>query len=148
MKAKKRARLRVAITFSQPSLTQQHSKDEVDINNIMARYVRTGVLDHVQKYQPQYTENTGMDYHTSMNMIRKADEMFLDLPSQAREQFGNDPAKFMDFVHNPENHGQLAEMGLTQNQMSPPSDNPPPPPAKPAEQKKPTSEPAPASNAE
>ena len=48
-----------SITFTQPTLAQQHSKDEVDINLIMARYIKTGVLDHVAKYQPQYSENLG-----------------------------------------------------------------------------------------
>lgn len=111
-------------TFTQPTLAQQHSKDEVDINNIMARYIKTGVIDHVARYQPQYTENTMQDYHESLNIIHKANAMFSDLPSAVRKQFDNDPAKFMDFVHNPDNHSKLREMGLTETPMSPPSDNP------------------------
>ena len=76
---KKLKNRRFSITFTQPSLTQQHSKDETDINKIMARYIKTGVIDHVAKYQPQYTENSEVDYHNSLNIILKADEMFSEL---------------------------------------------------------------------
>jgi len=139
-------RNRVQKTFTQPTLTQQHSKDEVDINNIMARYVKTGVLDHVSKYQPQYIETTQCDYHESMNIIRKADEMFLDLPATVRKKFDNDPGKFLTFVENPENHSKLAEMGLTKTPISPPGDNPPTDPA-PCPTTETPSDPAPASPA-
>ena len=104
-----------AIKFTQPSLTQQHSKDQVDINNIMARYIKTGVLDHVAKYQPQYRDNNATDYQESMNIVIKADEMFSELPAQARKHFDNDPAAFLDFVQDPANHDKLHELGLTEN---------------------------------
>lgn len=136
-----------SITFTQPTLTQQHSKDECDINKIMARYVKTGVLDHVAKYAPQYTENNEVDYHNSMNIVLRANEMFADLPSPVRLRFENDPGQFLEFVNNPDNHSQLAEMGLTNTPMSPPSDNPAPPTAPPGQQaspETPPSEPAPA----
>lgn len=101
-----------AIKFTQPTLAQQHSKEEVDINNIMKRYIKTGVIDHVTKYKPQYTENTMQDYQTSQNIIIKADNMFQELPSQVRKQFDNDPGRFLEFVSDEKNHDKLAEMGL------------------------------------
>lgn len=110
-----------AITFTQPTLAQQHTKDAVDINQIMARYIKTGVLDHVTKYQPQYTDNTMQDYQQSQNIIIKADLMFSELPSQVRKNFGNDPAAFLDFVSDESNHDKLAEMGLTQPQAERPA---------------------------
>lgn len=100
-----------AITFSQPTLTQQHSKDETDINKIMARYIKTGVIDHLAKYQPQYTDNNAIDYHESQNIIIKANDMFGDLPSSIRREFDNDPAKFLDYVQDPENHENLENLG-------------------------------------
>lgn len=136
-----------AIYFTEPTMTQQHSKDEVDINKIMARYIKTGVIDHVQKYQPQYTENNEVDYHESMNVIRKADEMFLELPSSVRKTFHNDPAKFLEFVNDENNIDKLSEMGLTSKTKSPTGDKTTAPPAKTAEPKTPPSEPAPASDA-
>ena len=117
-----------AIKFTQPSLTQQHSKDQVDINNIMKRYIKTGVLDHVAKYQPQYRDNNATDYQESMNIVIKADEMFSELPAQARKHFDNDPAAFLDFVQDPANHDKLHELGLTD---APPPSAPAPAASKP-----------------
>lgn len=133
-----------SMRFTQPSLTQQHSKDEVDINLIMARYIKTGVIDHVAKYQPQYTENSQQDYHQSMNIILKSNEMFAELPSSVRKQFSNDPAAFLDFVNDESNHDKLQDMGLTN---TPPNTtpNPDPPADKPPEPKITPDDPAPAS---
>ncbi len=108
-KLKMKTNRKYAITFSQPTLTQQHSKDETDINKIMARYIKTGVIDHVAKYQPQYLDNTDIDYHQSQNIIIKADAMFSELPSSVRREFSNDPAAFLKFVNDPENHDKLED---------------------------------------
>lgn len=135
-----------SITFTQPTLTQQHSKDEVDINKIMARYIKTGVIDHVAKYQGQYTDNNETDYHTSQNILIKADAMFAELPATVRKNFDNDPASFLQFVSNEENHSKLQEMGLTNTPPSPLSDNTPATdlPVKPTKAKAAPGEPAPA----
>ena len=104
----------------------------------MARYIKTGVIDHVAKYEPQYSVNTDVDYHQSMNIIIKADEMFGDLPSAVRKQFENDPAQFLKFVSNPDNISKLAEMGLTDQPYNPTPVEPPAPDpttAKPSESK-------------
>lgn len=126
-----------SIIFTQPTLTQQHSKDQVDINNIMKRYIKTGVLDHVAKYQPQYRDNNATDYQESMNIVIKADEMFSELPAQARKHFNNDPAAFLDYVQNPANHDTLHELGLT---------DPPAPTQHPVKPTETQSEPAPAAS--
>lgn len=144
------AKRKHSITFTQPSLTQQHQKEEVDINNIMARYIKTGVIDHVNKYQGQYTENRETDYHSALNLINRANSMFLDLPSQVREKFKNDPGAFLDFVENPDNHEKLREMGLTNSQPKTITDNevsPSPTPSPVGQQANTPSETAPASPA-
>ena len=54
--------------------------------------------------------NTATDYHESMNILIKADEMFSELPSSVRLKFNNDPASFLTFVNNPNNLPALAEI--------------------------------------
>lgn len=86
------------IDFStSPSMTKQSFKAECDINNILVKYQKTGVFDHVKKYEPQYFDATETDYHEAMNTVVQAQEMFEDLPSKAREYFNNDPASFLKF---------------------------------------------------
>lgn len=91
---------------------KQSFKDECDINKIMARFQKTGILDHYTKHAPQYMDIPAIDYHEALNIIATAESMFEELPSEARKKFDNDPEKFLEFVQNPANAEQLADLGL------------------------------------
>lgn len=98
-----------------PSRTEQAHKDETDINRIMKKYEKTGLLNHVNQYQGDYGDFTDApDYQTALNRVMEANEMFMTLPSAIRKQFGNDPASFVEFVGNPQNAQQLIDMGLAE----------------------------------
>lgn len=129
-----------AMTFTQKSRVQQHQKDETDINKIMARYVKTGVIDHINTHQPHYGDNTALDYQQSLNIILHAENMFAELPAQARKHFDNNPETFLKFVEDPSNHDKLYDLGLSNSPMKP--ETTPDPLVKPAEPKAATSEPA------
>lgn len=99
------------------SMTHQEFKDECDINFLMKRYMKTGVLDHVNKYQGQYGDFIGAESYLEARLkIQEANEAFETLPSDLRYQFANDPAQFLDFVQNPDNVDKLVEMGLATKQ--------------------------------
>ena len=85
------------------SLTEQHHKPHVDINNIMARYIKTGTLDHVRTYEGQYSELPEADFHDAATKVAEARSMFEELPSQMRKHFDNDPARFLAFCEHHEN---------------------------------------------
>lgn len=90
--------------FPKQSLAKQSFKDECNINNIMQRFEKDGLVDHVNKFNGDYADALGVeDYHTSLNQVMAAKEAFLTLPSRVRANFDNDPGRFMDFVDNPEN---------------------------------------------
>lgn len=95
------------------SMTQQHMKESCDINVIMKKYEKTRLLEHVNHRQGQYGDFTlAPDYHTALNQLHAAQEMFMELPSKLRERFANDPGNFLDFVSNPENVDEMRELGL------------------------------------
>lgn len=98
----------------EPSMTKQSFKEECDINNIMAKYRATGLIDVGTKLKEgHYADLADMpDYHTSMNVVIAAQAAFEALPSTLRERFGNDPGKFMDFVSDPANECELVSLGL------------------------------------
>ena len=98
------------------SLTHQAPKDECDINNIMAKWERTGVLDHFNKHQGQYGDFTEIptNYQESLNSVLLAEEMFNELPSKIRRKFANDPGNFLDFATDPENIDEMIKLGLAQ----------------------------------
>jgi phage internal scaffolding protein len=95
------------------SKTEQSHKSEVDINNIVKRAGSGELIAKVNALQNwTYDDVTSNDFQEAMNAIIKARDTFSSVPSAIRKQFDNDPAKFMDFVRNPENKDQLVEMGL------------------------------------
>lgn len=103
-----------ALDCGAESLTHQNFKEECDINNILARFQKTGVIEHVAKYQGQYGDFTNMptDYHEAMNQVHEAQRMFMSLPAVIRDQFGNDPGTFLQFAEDPENEQEMRDMGL------------------------------------
>lgn len=102
------------ILFTEPSMTKQSFKASCDINNILVKYQKTGVFDHVKQYEGQYFDATETDYHEAMNTIINADNMFADLPAKARDYFNNDPAEFLAFFdeYSDEAVDKLYDLGL------------------------------------
>lgn len=105
---------RVVLDTGTESPVQQSMKDETDINVIMAKYRKTGLLEHVNRYQGDYGDFTQApeSYHDAYNRVLAADEMFLDLPAQIRSEFNNDPGAFLAFAENPANEDRMRELGL------------------------------------
>ncbi len=92
---------------------KQSFKDEVDINNILAQYVRTGLLTPVQSRPPIFVDVTEVgDYRTALEHVSLAQEMFMELGSEIRAEFDNDPALFLDFCTEEGNEGRMRELGL------------------------------------
>lgn len=96
-----------------PGRTKQSFSEESNINIIMARYERDEIATHLNQFNGSYGNFIGApDYHTAMNQIRAAGEMFQDIPAGVRAKFNNDPAQFLEFVQDPENIEAMIEMGL------------------------------------
>jgi len=115
------AKLKVAIATGD-GLTEQNHKDETDINNIVRKYNKTGLIDHLNQFEKQYGDMTGFDYQDAMNTVAVANTMFEGLPSAIRNKFDNDPAKFINFVDDEANADKLVEMGLAKAKVSTPVD--------------------------
>lgn len=94
-------------------MTKQAPKEETDINNIMERYVAHGQLPPAGGNPPTYGDfSDAADYHTSLNLIREAENTFASLPSRVREHAANDPGVFLDQVNDPDSQRELLELGL------------------------------------
>jgi len=94
------------------SLTKQSFTKECDINTIMAKYQKTGAIEHVNKHEGSYAYATSMDFQEALETIRTGQTMFDELPSSIRTKFENDPAKFLDFVQDKNNMAEMVELGL------------------------------------
>lgn len=95
------------------SRTKQAMKDETDINRIVDRFARTGLVTHLAKGSPQYLDVAEVgDYRTAIQRVRDTEVFFEGLPAKIRSGFGNDPAMFLDFMCDPNNEAAAREMGL------------------------------------
>lgn len=92
--------------------TKQSFRDDADINTIIKRFLRTGVLDYANKHQPRYGDATGIEYNAAMATVAAAKSMFNDLPADLRARFENEPAQFLDFIQDPSNYSEAEKLGL------------------------------------
>lgn len=97
------------------SLVKGYFKDECDINNIIAKYDRTGLIDHVSNKSPIYADFSEVgDFHSCYNRIIAAEEAFFELPAVMRERFNNDAGEFIDFIHDDKNLEEMISLGLAE----------------------------------
>jgi len=101
------------------TLTQQHFKDECDINNILRQFNITGLLPEAP-LSPRYGDFTGIgDYHSALNQVIAAEDEFMRLPAQIRSRFDNDPANLIDFLEKSENKDEAIKLGLVNPEVLP-----------------------------
>lgn len=117
-------RERVRKVFTQPSRTKQAFKQECDINQVMKKFKKVNGYDYLSRHADVVYGNFGdfSDVPTLLEArerIIRAEEAFGALPSQLRKRFSNDPAQFLDFVHDPKNEEEMRALGL----LNPKSEN-------------------------
>lgn len=105
------AKVRVGATVNElPSMTRQADAESCDINTIMKRYEKTGVL-------PPYTSpgffadvSALGDFHVVTDTVAKVTAVFEQLPAALRSEFGNDVAEFVNWATDPQNAGELKSL--------------------------------------
>lgn len=108
------------------SLTKQSFKDECDINNILRLQKNTGVVTHLNHAQGAFIDVTdAVDYQTAFAIVEDAREAFMSIPSEIRRRFDNDPAVFLEFMHNPANEQEIYDLKLAVRPEPDPQPNPP-----------------------
>lgn len=103
------------IVFTEPSMTQQHFKDETMIDNILQKYAETGFLtDPFSPKRPiQFGDFSDVtDFQTAQNAVARATEYFESLPSHIRSSFNNSPSEFLQALNDPEQRSKLEDLGF------------------------------------
>lgn len=108
------ARKKIVSTFPDPGRTQQHFKEECDVNNIVKRFAQTGVYDHVAAGIPRYAHCSSQSFTEAKFMIAEINSHFERLPAETRRHFENDPEKFVAAHEDPERRDELVELGLAE----------------------------------
>lgn len=114
------AKGRCSLSFPTEGRTKQSFKDECDINIIMSRYMKTGQLEHLSQRAPSYGDIQDIDFQEAMDIVAYGREAFAALPSELRDRFANDPARFLAFVQDPSNQPEAKKLGLLKASEGPP----------------------------
>ncbi len=111
---------RVVLMFDQDdpdcvSRTKQSFTEDADINNVLRKYMKTGVLSTglvSQRHGAFADVSSGDDYRDILDKVRLADQAFEGLDSEVRSRFDNDVSKLLDFLTDPANCEEAVKLGL------------------------------------
>ncbi|MGE0175405.1 MAG: hypothetical protein AB7T49_21660 [Oligoflexales bacterium] len=96
------------------TLTQQQFKEDCDVNIIMAKFLKTGHINHLRlRDAGVYADLVGApDFQEAMQTITQAQHAFDELPAETRLRFGNDPNQMVKFLANPDNQEEAIKLGM------------------------------------
>lgn len=97
------------------SRTKQSFAKEADINNIMKRASKTGVLidpAFVSNRRPYFGDFSDVDFRVNVDRISQVNQAFMCLPAEVRSRFANDPGLLLDFVADSKNADEARKLGL------------------------------------
>lgn len=104
-----------------PSMTRQEFSEECDINVIMARYEKTGMLPVNANSEPRYVDfsQSPADLQEAMRVMIDAEAAFMSLPASVRKEFDNDAMRFVKFAEDGDNLAKLREWKLAPPEKAP-----------------------------
>ena len=108
--------------------TKQEFRDECDVNKIISGMEAQGLIQNFNRFGPDWAEgevDAPESFHEAMNMVVDAQQRFEGLPSKVRAEFANDPARFLDFMSDPDNRDRAVDLGLLPPRRSLESKTPP-----------------------
>ena len=95
-------RLSITVNCEEPTLTQQHFKDEVDVTNIVNRYALTRDPTILKRTQEIYGDATSISFTEAMHTVKQAESEFHELPDEVKAQYNYEPSEWLQDVVNPQ----------------------------------------------
>lgn len=109
--------------------TKQEFKNRCNINTIMSKYNKTGVLGEpltASNRKPFFGDFSKISsMQEAQNMIIDANNQFMKLPANIRKEFGNDVLSLIEFLSDENNLEKAKELGLVKKddiKIEPPID--------------------------
>lgn len=104
---------KVQTIFEEETLAQQQFKDQCDVNKIMEKYKKGKPITHLNTSSGVYADLLEIpDYREALEIVRHAQDAFLDLPAKIRAEHENDPQKLIQWLQDPSNDDKAVELGL------------------------------------
>lgn len=107
-----RERNRVVLVCG-PSRTKQSFREQVNINSILARHRKSGMVDHVNGKQPFYGDVSNIGtYQEALDVVNRAAQLFNGMSAAVRRRFDNDPLRMIEFLQDPANLDEATKLGM------------------------------------
>lgn len=127
MVERKRPYPRVSLRLNRDGGANPADGPAADINSIVAQYKKSGTVPQVTQRNPLYGDFTfPEDIHEIREASEKAEDRFMDLPSQIREAAQHDWVTFLDMFNNEEGMKILEKAGLKITETPIPNNSPKP----------------------
>lgn len=94
------------------SMTEQHHKDDCDINCVLRRLTGDDYLTRSPGPEVYGEMPEELDYHLAFNKVQAVQAAFDELGPVVRERFKNRPAALLAFLDDPSNLDEGIELGL------------------------------------
>ena len=104
--------------------TQIQFQEQCNVNNIIAKYKKTGSVTHVRNAQEGvYADLSELpSLQEAYSVINQAQNAFQEVPAQVRQRFGHDPQAFIDFLSDQKNDEEAIKLGLKTKKPEPQPD--------------------------
>lgn len=96
-------------------LTQSHMEGVTDVNKIMDRFHKTGVLASGTRQsgrKPMFLNLTGQSYHEMLVQLQSVQGSFASLPAKVRKRFAHNPENLLTFLEDDKNLQEAMNLGL------------------------------------
>jgi len=103
-------------------ITEQAHKEQCDVNKIITKYDKHGVIQHVSNFEAQYGDVSGVEFKKAQDQVIYAQKLFDQLPSYLRKRFENSPQKLLSFMDNPDNREEAINLGMINKNWTPETD--------------------------
>lgn len=117
-----RTRPNVALVCVGKGRTLQSAANEADINVIVGRFMKSGVIPQVTAPPVSQDFADSFDFQSSMNLLVAAKNAFMQLPADIRTRFNNDPARYVEFVSDERNLDEMRKLGIANPVKEPPKE--------------------------
>lgn len=102
--------------------TQQGHKKECDINYIIKKYDKTGLIGRIQKIEGVYGDVSGADFRKAQELVLNSKKLFNALPGNIKKRFNQSPEFLYEFMEDPGNREEAIKLGLIRGDWKPETD--------------------------
>ena len=103
-------------------VTEQSHKNQCDVNNIIKKYNKNGLISHVSSMKAEFGDVPLVDYKEMQDRLVKMQGEFSKLPGEVKKRFGNSPFNLIAFMEDAGNREEAIKLGLISPQWTPETD--------------------------